>query len=449
MINVILCGGAGTRLWPVSRKHYPKQFCQLVGKDSLFQKTLKRNHSLCKSSLIVANQDQYFIALEQANSLKYESKVLLEPVGRNTAPAIALAALSVDPEEILLVTPSDHLIDNEKEYSLCLKRGKELAELNHLVTFGITPNYPETGYGYIEAEGETVLSFKEKPDQSLALKYISMNNYYWNSGIFCFKAKVFLEELKKNKPEIYEQSVKAYNNAVKEPYIRIDLTDMQNIPADSIDYAVMENSKNVKVVPSDIHWSDLGSFDSVAKVSTEKHEKTINIDSKNNFVLANPKKVISLVDIEDLMIVDTDDALLICKKGSSQKVKDLLEPARKFSPQITDLHLTAYRPWGSYTVLEDHEKFKAKTIIVNPGHKLSLQRHQKRSEHWIIISGTGKMTLDDKTFELKRNDYVHIPFQAVHRIENVGKDLLEFAEVQIGDYFGEDDIERLQDDYNR
>jgi mannose-1-phosphate guanylyltransferase len=449
MINVILCGGSGTRLWPISRKYYPKQFCKLIDNESLFQKTVKRNHTLCKSSIIVTNQDQYFIALEQAKDLGVSIKTLLEPVGRNTAPAIALAALAADPEDILLVTPSDHLIEDEKSYQACLQQANALAQKDHLVTFGITPDYPETGYGYIEAEGENVLSFKEKPDEATAMKYISMNNYYWNSGIFCFKAKTFLDELKKHDPEILEKSKIAYKNAIKEPYIRISKKDMENIPANSIDYSVMESSDNVKVVPSNIGWNDLGSFDALEKISTATHKNEVSIDSKNNFIIAKDKKVISLIDINDVMVIDTEDALLICKKGSSQKIKELLAGAKECNNEITDLHTTAYRPWGSYTVLSDEESFKAKTIKVNPGQKLSLQRHKNRAEHWVVISGSARVTLDDKTLDLKRNDYVFIPKTSVHRMENTGTEIVEFAEVQIGDYFGEDDIERLEDDYNR
>ncbi|MDQ7042779.1 MAG: mannose-1-phosphate guanylyltransferase/mannose-6-phosphate isomerase, partial [Sulfurimonas sp.] len=334
MTNIILCGGNGTRLWPISRTLMPKQFVKLFENKSLFQLTVERNSKVCDAQFIVSNTEQYFLALDQLEELKKtNNKYLLEPVGRNTAPAIALACMALDPEEILLVTPSDHLIKDEVEYAKVLSSAQELASQNNIVTFGITPSFAETGFGYIEAEGFNVRAFHEKPNQDKAEEYVNAGNYYWNSGMFCFKAGVFLDELKKYSPEIYEMSVKALENSAKDDLIRIKHEDMINIPEDSIDYAVMEKSSIVKVVPSNIDWSDVGSFDALfEELPKDENNNTVNakhiaIDSKNNLVYGD--KHIATIDVEDLIIVDTGDALLISKKGSSQKVKQVVAQLKK------------------------------------------------------------------------------------------------------------------------
>ncbi len=453
---VILCGGSGTRLWPVSRSLFPKQFVKLFGEQSLYQKTIERNSTLASQFLVVINQDQYFMGLDQADEMKVTAtrKFILEPTGRNTAPAIAMAALAVAPEEILLIVPSDHLIENQTEYESVVRRAEELAKNGKLVTFGIKPGYAETGYGYIEANGLEVKSFKEKPDAKTAEGYVKAGNYYWNSGMFCMKAGVFLEELKAHAPDIYDHSLRAYTNARSDAAVRINLEDMRAIRSESIDYAVMEKSKKVNVVPADIGWSDLGSFDSLYetlpkdKDGNTTAQNVIHIGSKNNLVIGG-KRLISTIDVHDLMIVDTSDAIVIAQKGSTQKVKELVGLVKKNYPEMAEIHTTAHRPWGTYTILEENSGYKVKQITVRPGAKLSYQYHHHRSEHWIVVRGIATITIDDKTFDLKANESTYIPKEAKHRLANLQKDELVIIEAQVGTYLGEDDIVRLQDDYKR
>lgn len=453
---VILCGGSGTRLWPISRTLYPKQFCQLFGHESLFQKTIKRNLSMANSFSVVINQEQYFMGLDQFEELKTSrpGHFILEPVGRNTAPAIALAALNAKPDEILLIVPSDHLIEKQSAYEDAVKKAAELARDNKLVTFGIKPGYAETGYGYIEANAFDVKSFKEKPNAETAAAYLKAGNYFWNSGMFCFKAEVFLSELKKYAPDIYQDSLKAFESARKENLLRIGMEEMKAIRSESIDYAVMEKSSLVKVIPSDIGWSDVGSFDALYDAlpkDTEgntQNDNVIHIGSKNNLIIGG-KRLISTIDIEDMMVIDTTDALVISKKGSTQKVKDLVAQVKKRVPEMANVHTTAHRPWGTYTVLEENSGYKVKQITVRPGAKLSLQYHHHRSEHWIIVSGTALVTVDKRTMELNANESIYIPKEAQHRLANPGKVDLVIIEAQVGSYLGEDDIVRLQDDYKR
>ncbi|MDQ1245046.1 MAG: mannose-phosphate guanylyltransferase [Campylobacterota bacterium] len=451
MTNIILCGGNGTRLWPISRTLMPKQFVKLFDDKSLFQLTVDRNSKVCDKKFIVSNAEQYFLAQDQ---LEENSTFLLEPIGRNTAPAIALACLALNKDEIVLVTPSDHLIKDEKEYEKVLNKAKELAKENNLVTFGITPTFAETGFGYIESVNEfNVKAFHEKPNFETATKYLEAGNYYWNSGMFCFRAGVFLDELKKYSPQIYNASLNAFNNANKNEIIRIKHDDMVSIPEDSIDYAVMEKSNIVKVVPSNISWSDVGSFDALyEEMPKDKDGNTINqnhicIDSKNNLVYGNERKI-ATVDVENLIIIDTGDALLVSKKGSSQKVKKIVEEVRKNS-ELHNIHLTGYRPWGTYTVLEDSDGYKIKRIVVKPGQRLSLQKHLHRNEHWIVVSGTATVSIEGKTFLVRPNESTYIKAGEVHRLENNGKLPLVLIEAQVGEYTGEDDIIRLDDDYER
>ena len=454
MINMILCGGNGTRLWPISRTLMPKQFVKLFDKKSLFQLTVERNSKFCDSQFIVSNTEQYFLALDQLEELKKENnRYLLEPVGRNTAPAITLACMKLDPEEIVLVTPSDHLIKDEIEYAKVLDKAKELALQDNLVTFGITPTFAETGFGYIEAKGLDVEAFHEKPNFETATKYVEAGNYYWNSGMFCFKAGIFLEELKKYSLEIYETSMKALEKTDDDGLTRIKHEDMMEIPEDSIDYAVMEKSKKVKVIPSDIAWSDVGSFDALyEELPKDENGNTLNenhiaIDSKNNLIYGKERKV-ATVDIEDLIIVDTGDALLISKKGSSQKVKEIVKEVRK-NTELHNIHLTGYRPWGTYTILEDTPGYKIKRIEVKPGCRLSLQKHFHRNEHWIVVSGTATVTVGKNTTLVRPNESTYIKMGEVHRLANEGKIPVVLIEAQVGEYTGEDDIIRLSDDFKR
>ncbi|HFQ62048.1 MAG TPA: mannose-1-phosphate guanylyltransferase/mannose-6-phosphate isomerase [Epsilonproteobacteria bacterium] len=455
MTNIILCGGSGTRLWPISRTLMPKQFVKLFNNESLFQLTVKRNIQSCEKQFIVSNSEQYFLAIDQLEELSStNNKFLLEPIGRNTAPAITLACLALDPNEIVLVSSSDHLIKNESAYQKVLLEAEKLASQNNLVTFGITPEYPETGYGYIEAENVNVKAFHEKPDVITAQKYIDAGNFYWNSGIFCFKAGVFLEELNRYSPEIYEKSKIAYENAKNDDMLRINHEDMLAIPENSIDYAVMEKSSKVKVVSANIAWSDLGSFDALSQeFKKDESGNTINdnliaINSTNNFVYTKDR-LISLVGIDDLIVVDTADALLISKKGDSQKIKDIVKELRGRESDLHHIHMTAHRPWGTYTILEDTPGYKIKRIVVKPGKRLSLQKHFHRSEHWIVVSGTATVTVGNEIKTVRPNESTYIKMGEIHRLENEGKIDVVLIEAQVGEYTGEDDIVRIEDDFKR
>lgn len=455
MKNLILCGGIGSRLWPLSRTLMPKQFYPLINGKSLFEDTALRNRAVCESFLLATNRSQYLLATDQllVHDLK-ESGGVIEPCGRNTAPAIALACMGLNSDELVLVTPSDQLISNKKAYEAALKHAIKLASEGALVTFGIKPTFPETGFGYIEGNGEDVISFKEKPVLSVAKEYVESGNYYWNSGMFCFKAGVFLNELKKCSPEVYEACKVVYDSCNGD-LIEPSYDAMMNIPSISIDYAVMEKSSIVKVVPADIGWSDLGSFDSVYDEMynpTKENailctEEPILIDSTENLIMSDRK--VACVEVNNLLIVDTEDALLVAKKGSSQKVKEVVNTLQKQESHLLETPITVKRPWGNYTVLQDEASFKVKKIIVNPGKKLSLQLHYKRQEHWTIIDGLARITINDVIADYTRNQAVYIPTGAKHRLENIGQIPLTIIETQIGTYFGEDDIKRFDDEWGR
>ena len=468
MTNIILCGGSGTRLWPISRTLMPKQFVKLFDGQSLFQLTVERNHNICNRQYIVSNAEQYFLAVDQLNEMQLRrNNFLLEPVGRNTAPAIALACFDLDTEDVVFISPSDHLIKDQEAYVKVINRAKELADEGYLVTFGIKPEYAETGYGYIEADGEDVKAFHEKPDAAVAQTYFDAGNYYWNSGMFCFKAGVFLEELKAFKPDIYKTSLSAHNNAksdgaavIYDDMVRITHKDMIAIPEDSIDYAVMEKSSKVKVVVSTIDWSDMGSFDALyeelskdddgnARLVTraKKSADYIVNNAHNNLIVSD--KLVAAIDIDDLLVIDTADALLISKKGSSQKVKEIVKSLQSGNSELPNIHTLAYRPWGSYEILLNSDSYKIKRIIVQPGKRLSLQKHYHRNEHWIVVSGTATVTIGDEIKLVRPNESTYIRMGEVHRLENEGRIPIALIEVQVGDYLGEDDIIRLEDDFKR
>jgi mannose-1-phosphate guanylyltransferase len=371
------------------------------------------------------------------------------------------------------VTPSDHLIKDEVEYKKVLDKARELANEDTLVTFGITPTFAETGFGYIQAEPENdecsmlnVECFKEKPDSELAEQYLKENStlsiqnlplkWYWNSGMFMFRAGCFLEELKTHAPEIYDTCKLAFDNKIiqncpvrKYPWgttLRIQHSYMEAIPSESIDYAVMEKSNKVKVIPSNIDWSDLGSFESLDE-EIPSSDNVININASNNLILSS--KQVAAIDIEDLIIIDTADALLVSKKGSSQKVKEVVKQLKEQNSSLPNIHVTAHRPWGTYTILDESDGYKVKRIVVKPGKRLSLQKHHHRSEHWIVVSGTAVVTRGAETYTVNANESTYIPIGEVHRLENVGKIPLVMIEAQVGEYVGEDDIVRLEDDFKR
>ncbi len=471
MTNVILCGGSGTRLWPISRKFFPKQFYKLIDNKSLFQMTVLRNRDFCGDFLIVTNKDLYFIALDQLEEIGVKNyRFILEPAGRNTAAAIALSCFDAvknqNKNDVLFVTPSDHLIKNQNSYKKVVEIAKTSAKDGNIVMFGIKPSSPETGYGYIEVilngDGvdlyENVFSvafFKEKPDKETACRYLSSGNFYWNSGMFMFKPEVLLKELKTICPDIYESSNTAYDNAKKDgSMVRILENDMLNIEENSIDFALLEKTPMVKAILADIEWTDLGSFDSLYDEFKKDENNNavlkgaLNINSKNNLIMSS-SRMVATIDIEDLIVIDTDDALLIAKRGSSQNVKKVVEELKKSNSELHAQHMTVHRPWGSYAVLLESSLYKIKKISVKPGAKLSLQKHFHRSEHWIVTSGTALVTVDDKAVLLKANESTYIPIGSIHRLENPGLIPLVLIEAQVGEYLKEDDIVRLEDDYYR
>ncbi|WP_138496198.1 mannose-1-phosphate guanylyltransferase/mannose-6-phosphate isomerase [Paenibacillus pinistramenti] len=449
MINVVLCGGNGTRLWPLSRTLYPKQFNKMLGDHSLFQMTVERNAALCDQTFIVSNEEQYFLALDHLNELDIRAdKFILEPVGRNTAPAIALACFAAGEEELVLITPSDHVVQNQEEYASCIETAKGLALKGYLVTFGINPTYPETGYGYIEADGQNVISFKEKPDSLTADQYVEAGNFYWNSGMFLFKAGVFLRELKLAAKDIYETTLLAFKNAkLHYDSLRISKDEMEAIPSNSVDYAVLEHSTNVKVVPSDIGWSDLGSFEALYEqlpkdeAGNSVSKDYINVNSAGNLVLSNGRMV-ATIDVNDLLIVDTPDALMISRQGSSQKVKEVVGELKRRKSELCDNHVTAYRPWGNHTVLDTAQNYKIKKVVVKPGGKLQTQKHFHRNEHWIVLGGTALISVNGIETLLRANESTFIRMGEEHTICNPGKIDLCFIEVQVGEYVQEDDVVR-------
>ena len=457
MIVAVLCGGSGTRLWPLSRELMPKQFVSLVD-ESLFQQTILRNLAFSDNFCIVTNDKHYFLALDEIEKIKdninnTKFNYILESVSKNTAAALLFVALNANRDDIILALPSDHIIKNIESYNKAILEAKELAKNDHIVVFGIKPTSPNTGYGYIK-DGKNGIEFFEKPDINKAKEYIESKEYYWNSGMFCFKAGVLIDEFKTYKPDLFSLCNIALDSATKQNNFKLlkkeDCIDIEEI---SIDYAIMEQSKKLKLVKSDFIWNDVGSFDALKdeypKDSNNNISNTelIAIDSTNNFILSN--KFIATIGVDDLIVVDTTDSLLISKAGQSQKVKDIVKILKSNNSPLAQIHSTAYRPWGSYSILLDAQNYKIKKIVVKPRKRLSLQKHFHRSEHWVVVSGSAIVTLGEEEFFLKENESTYIQMGQIHRLENPGKIDLVIIEVQVGQYLGEDDIVRLEDDFNR
>jgi mannose-1-phosphate guanylyltransferase/mannose-6-phosphate isomerase len=466
---VILSGGSGSRLWPLSRALRPKQFLGVTEELTLFQLTLSRlqipsNELMIESPVIVANDDHRFLVAQQCLDINVKPKsLILEPIGRNTAPAIAVAAFSLLQEDpILLVLPSDHIFTNDQAFIEAVKVGAKAAEIDGLVTFGIVPTSPETGYGYVKSlvpldstKAVAVEKFVEKPNLETAKQYIQEGTYTWNSGMFMFKASIFLAELLKFQPDIYNAAKKAWEDAKKDlDFIRLDLESFGKCRSDSIDYAVMEKTNNALVVPLDAGWNDVGSWSSVWQALPQDENgnvqrgDTLVKDCKNSFVHAD-HRFVALLGVENIVVVETSDALLIANKDKVQDVKKIVEELKAKKSTLTELHREVHRPWGSYDSIDHGQRYQVKRITVKPGAKLSVQMHHHRAEHWIVVSGTAKVLIGDKEQLLSENQSVYIPIGAVHCLENPGKLPLELIEVQSGSYLGEDDIVRLEDRYGR
>lgn len=466
LVPVIMAGGSGTRLWPLSRELHPKQFLPLCGEETLLQQTISRLQGLDVGALIViTNEEHRFLMAEQLRQLAIkDAQILLEPVGRNTAPAIALAALQAKTREedpILLVLAADHFIANTAAFVSAVEVGQKLAEQNKLVTFGIVPTQPETGYGYIrrgeelQIGGFSVTKFEEKPDLATAQNYLASKDYFWNSGIFMFKASRYLQVLREFAPEILvacEQAIEGIQTDLD--FVRIDAKAFSACPSESIDYAIMEKVQDAVMVPLDAGWSDIGSWSALWENATKDVlgnacKGDVLIEQTTNSLAYSEHRLVTLLGVNNVVVVETKDAVLVASKDSVQDVKKLVEKIQQLGRTEHINHREVYRPWGFYDLIDVGERYQVKRITVNPGAKLSLQMHHHRAEHWVVVSGTAKVTLGDNKQLVTENQSVYIPVGKQHSLENPGKIPLEIIEVQSGAYLGEDDIVRLQDDYGR
>ena len=466
VIPVILSGGAGTRLWPLSREMYPKQLLALIGKQTMLQDTVARLATIADAipPIVVCNEAHRFTVAEQIRALGvHASGILLEPAGRNTAPAVALAALKaldIDAEATLVVAPADHVIRDVRKFSQAADVAVSLAQHDKLITFGIVAHAPETGYGYIrrgEGAGPAfpVAQFIEKPPLDLAVQFVATGDYYWNSGMFVFKASRYLSDLRHFAPDILEACTAAYQAAQADlDFMRIDKAEFTKCRSESIDYAVMEKTKDALVLPLDVGWSDVGSWSSLFDALPADEEGNVlqgdvlTHDTHDCYVHST-SRLIAAVGMEDHIIVETKDAILVAPKDRVQDVKDLVAKIKKSGRSESALHREVFRPWGSYDSIDSGERFQVKRLSVKPGGVLSLQMHHHRAEHWIVVQGAARITRNDETFLLAENESTYIPVGATHRIENPGKVPLHIIEVQSGSYLGEDDIVRFEDNYGR
>ncbi len=467
LIPVILSGGAGSRLWPLSRKLYPKQFIPLKGEQSLFHATLNRVAALqdVSSVITVCNDEHRFMAAEQSRQSNIEdTDIILEPIGRNTAPAIVIAALhalSKQQDPYLLVLPADHIIGDQKQFSAAVQTAHQAAE-NKLVTFGVMPTHAETGFGYIKYEKSkssdnafTVIEFVEKPNADLAQSYVDSGDYLWNSGMFMFRAAFLLQEIENHQPEIVAACKQAYEKAERDlDFIRLDKNSFSGAANISIDYAVMEKTEHAVVVPLKNTWSDVGSWHALWE-SYERDQNNnatsgdvVEVDCNGCFIYAN-HRLVAAVGVKDQVIVETADAVLVAPRDRAQDVKEIVNKLKSQNRDEVDIHPKVYRPWGAYETIDIEDRFQVKRITVDPLQKLSLQMHHHRAEHWIVVKGTASVTCGEKEFLLSENESTYIPIGTKHRLENPGKIPLELIEVQSGTYLGEDDIERFDDVYGR
>jgi len=466
IVPIIMAGGSGSRLWPLSRQMNPKQFLKLCGETTLLQQTLTRLSGLdTVSPVIICNENHRFLVAEQIRQLKLLGvNILLEPVGRNTAPAIALAALSASQggqDPVLLVLAADHYIANEVAFRDAVNSASQLAEQGKLVTFGIVPTHAETGYGYIQRgvafskAGYQVARFVEKPDREKAEDYLKNGDYYWNSGMFMFKASTYLKALSEFRPDILEACKEAMDQGQKDmDFIRVNEDAFIQCPEDSIDYAVMEKTNDAAVIPLDAGWSDIGSWSALWDIGKkDEHGNVFKGDvlalNTNNCLIHADHKLVATVGVDNLVVVETKDAVLVVHKDNVQDVKKVVEVIKNDGRHEHINHREVYRPWGVYDSVEAGERYQVKRITVKPGAKLSVQMHHHRAEHWVVVSGTAKVTNGDKTFLVTENESTYIPIGEVHALENPGKIPLELIEVQSGSYLGEDDIVRFDDKYGR
>jgi len=465
---IILSGGTGSRLWPLSRSLFPKQLLALAGERSLIQDTVLRAAGTgFGAPIIICNTEHRFLIAEQLRETGVAPEaIVLEPQGRNTAPAAAIAALMIaqkDPQGLILLMPADHIVRNRAAFLEAVASAAAAARQGRLVTFGITPDSPETGYGYIRrgaplkdlANSFAVERFVEKPDAATAAGYVSSGDYDWNSGLFLFKASAFLDELQRLEPELLAQCREAVSKGTKDlDFFRLDNASFAKAKAISIDYAVMERTDKAAVVPVEMGWSDIGSWEALWTAAARDDQgnatkgDVLHHGARNSY-LRSEGPLVAAVGVEDIVVVATQDAVLVSHKSASQDVKRIVEQLERSGRELHTTHRKVYRPWGSYEGIDNGDRHQVKHIIVNPGAKLSLQMHHKRAEHWIVVSGTARVTCDDKVFPLHENESTYIPLGSKHRLENTGKEPLHLIEVQSGSYLGEDDIVRFEDTYGR
>lgn len=464
MKYVILAGGSGSRLWPMSRKNSPKQFINVVNEKSMLQNTVERVTKENGADIyVISNKDSKFIINDQISSLYKnftEDNIIVEPCARNTAPAIGYGSLFFDDNDIIAILSSDHHITNPKAFNSVLFKAEEIAKSGHIVTIGIIPDSPRTGYGYIKKSADEIKSgykvekFVEKPDAETAEKYINEGGYYWNAGIFVFKASVLLEELKKHSPDIYENL--AYIREKMDRGEEITVSDFERFKKISIDYAVMEKSDKICVIPAEFGWSDVGSFKSLYDIlprdednNAVKAESVVKINTRNSLIMGN-KRIIAVIGLDNIAVIDTPDALLVSSFNDSESVKNVVTELEKSGAEEAVNHKTIYRPWGSYTILDEGPNYKVKQLYIRPEQSISLQYHYHRSENWTVASGIAEVTKGDEVITLKPSETVFIPATIKHRLHNPSKvRVLKIIEVQTGEYLGEDDIIRIEDNYNR